>query len=751
MTSTRHDSNDSSLLSSGPIASTTTISATFCPCQSVESCNPHPSSGGGPLNVYCPTCVRRILSAQIEKHVMALDERNRSRSWCASQLLELRSDDNDIDNNDNNDNDDSKLDDDNCSLPSKTAAALSARHKIAQYRDSFSQLQKKLEYLRRECVTVSVSLASKSMANDERATDLNVQKNRIIVARHELERLSNSVLFSQDAAFVSSDETSMIDADETTATGEHDLNTNPADQNYAGSTLNDSLHTRIQEVKQKRFHLALQAFEMHRMDVGTEYNNLTLDDFLQYDNNNNNNNNDTATSKNDNQMLELSQFQRRIRDKEEISSRLATFEMHRMDVGTEYNNLTLDDFLKYDNSNDTATSKNDNQMLELSQFQRRIRDKVISGIGKIGGLPLPHRGALYNYLRSDVLTSSLRLVASLTQLLARCLGILLPRPILLRPIMDRSGGSATPRFVSNECRFKHRTDDIITNVTSTPGWYKLETQAKKKGINTSPNDITTLQDLDELGKETNGTEDTTTRGASNSVHIVPSDSVENAAAAATVSNDTLSQSYQRAKSTLASTSTNSLLSLVGSSSNMLSRAFVKMKGNQNQQQRQQSNSRSTTGDGENMDGIPNAVMASMDDLSVSARLRHASCAVICDNITSNASSSSSSSSSTTKTTNHPQQRNDSGTNGMHYELRPPQYASNTSSTPSSSNSGGGGIDRDALNQQEENFIMGLHLLQNNVIALSLQAGVPVSALWPAEAVLLNLHSLKLFCMEQNLM
>jgi len=692
MTSTRHDSNDSSLLSSGPIASTTTISATFCPCQSVESCNPHPSSGGGPLNVYCPTCVRRILTVQIEKHLMALDERNRSRSWCASQLLELRSDDNDIDidNDNDNDNDDSKLDDDNCSLPSRTAAALSARHKIAQYRDSFSQLQKKLEYLRRECVTVSVSLASKSMANDERATDLNVQKNRIIVARHELERLSNSVLFSQDAAFVSSDETSMIDADETTVSGEHDLNTNPADQNYAGSTLNDSLHTRIQEVKQKRFHLALQAFEMHRMDVGTEYNNLTLDDFLKYDNSNNN-----------------------------------------------------------DNSNDTATCKNDNQMLELSQFQRRIRDKVISGIGKIGGLPLPHRGALYNYLRSDVLTSSLRLVASLTQLLARCLGILLPRPILLRPIMDRSGGSATPRFVSNECRFKHRTDDIITNVTSTPGWYKLETQAKKKGINTSPNDITTLQDLDELGKETNGTEDTTTRGASNSVHIVPSDSVENAAAtAATVSNDTLSQSYQRAKSTLASTSTNSLLSLVGSSSNMLSRAFVKMKGNQNQQQRQQSNSRSTTGDGENMDGIPNAVMASMDDLSVSARLRHASCAVICDNITSNASSSSS---STTKTPNHPQQRNDSGTNGMHYELRPPQYASNTSSTPSSSNSGGGGIDRDALNQQEENFIMGLHLLQNNVIALSLQAGVPVSALWPAEAVLLNLHSLKLFCMEQNLM
>jgi len=706
MTSTRHDSNDTSLTSSsGPARPTV---PTFCPCQSVESCNPSSSSsssstgvsGGSRLTVYCPTCVRRLLTAQIDKHAMALEERNRSREWCADQLLELRSDDNNDDNNNDNDNDNEncKLDDEtNCSrvpAAAKTAAAYqSPRHKIAQYRDSFSHLQKKLEVLRRDCVTVSVSLASKSMANEERATDLNVQKNRIIVARQELERLENSVLFSKNEA-------SSNDADTSTnTTGEHHSNNNnPLDQNNGGgSTLNDSLQLRIQEVKQKRFHLALQAFEMHRMDVGTEYKNLMLNDFIRYDNNNN-----------------------------------------------------------YNNNNDTDTSKNDKQIAELTQFQRRIRDKVISGIGKIGGLPLPHRGALYNYLKSDVLTSSLRLVASLTQLLARCLGILLPRPILLRPIMEHTppsdrntsklgGNNNNPRFVSNVCQFKHQTDDIITNVTSTPGWYQLEKQATKKGTTntTSPPNITTMQDLEELGGETNHctTEDSTTTrsggGASNSVHVA-SDSLDNNTAAATaapVSNDTLSQSYQRAKSSLASTSTNSLLSLVGSSSKMLNRAFDKMKGNQNQHQ-QSNNSRSTTtGDGANMDdGIPNVVMASMDDLSVSTRLRHASCAVICDNITSQ----------------QQQQRNDSGTNGMHYELRPPQYSSNTNSTPNSSSNNSGGVDRDALNQQEENFVMGLHLLQNNVIALSLQAGVPVSALWPAEAVLLNLHSLKLFCMEQNL-
>lgn len=49
------------------------------------------------------------------------------------------------------------------------------------------------------------------------------------------------------------------------------------------------------------------------------------------------------------------------------------------------------------------------------------------------------------------------------------------------------------------------------------------------------------------------------------------------------------------------------------------------------------------------------------------------------------------------------------------------------------------------NDNEDHFAVALQLLQNDVIALCIRAGVPVTDLWPAEAVLLNLHALELFC------
>eukprot|EP00934_Nitzschia_sp_Nitz4_P000693 Nitzschia sp. Nitz4//scaffold199_size41809//12125//13750//NITZ4_007448-RA/size41809-processed-gene-0.50-mRNA-1//1//CDS//3329540555//693//frame0 len=56
------------------------------------------------------------------------------------------------------------------------------------------------------------------------------------------------------------------------------------------------------------------------------------------------------------------------------------------------------------------------------------------GIGKIGGLPLPHAGPeLYGVLPPTELQSALRLVASVTSSVARCLGIVLPHPILMTP------------------------------------------------------------------------------------------------------------------------------------------------------------------------------------------------------------------------------------------------------------------------------------------------------------------------------
>lgn len=62
------------------------------------------------------------------------------------------------------------------------------------------------------------------------------------------------------------------------------------------------------------------------------------------------------------------------------------------------------------------------------------RHRHARGIGKIGGLPLPHAGPeLYGVLPPHELQSALRLVASLTSTVARCLGIVLPHPIRLQP------------------------------------------------------------------------------------------------------------------------------------------------------------------------------------------------------------------------------------------------------------------------------------------------------------------------------
>jgi hypothetical protein len=54
----------------------------------------------------------------------------------------------------------------------------------------------------------------------------------------------------------------------------------------------------------------------------------------------------------------------------------------------------------------------------------------------------------------------------------------------------------------------------------------------------------------------------------------------------------------------------------------------------------------------------------------------------------------------------------------------------------------------ATQTASDEFAIALQLLQNNIVALCIRAGVPVTALWPAEAVLLNLHALQVYCREQ---
>jgi hypothetical protein len=106
----------------------------------------------------------------------------------------------------------------------------------------------------------------------------------------------------------------------------------------AGGSLSDTIQLHVQAIRSQRFSLAMQAFEMHRMDIGAEYNDLTFEDLLRVD-------------------------------------------------------------AIHNKTNNSANRRIFQGNAEEARLKKRIRDKVPSGIGKIGGLPLPHAGqSLYGVL-----------------------------------------------------------------------------------------------------------------------------------------------------------------------------------------------------------------------------------------------------------------------------------------------------------------------------------------------------------------
>jgi len=121
----------------------------------------------------------------------------------------------------------------------------------------------------------------------------------------------------------------------------------------------------------------------------------------------------------------------------------------------------------------------------------------------------------------------------------------------------------------------------------------------------------------------------------------------------------------------------------------------------------------------------------MDEKSVNRRLRHATCAILREN----------------------DEAAGNGVELVDYELIAPQWNStgNNSTVPEGIHSNvdsSATLARDDLRHQEERFATGLQLLQNDVVALCIRAGVPVQTLWPAEALLLNLNALLLHCQQQ---
>ena len=103
-----------------------------------------------------------------------------------------------------------------------------------------------------------------------------------------------------------------------------------------------------------------------------------------------------------------------------------------------------------------------------------------------------------------------------------------------------------------------------------------------------------------------------------------------------------------------------------------------------------------------------------------------------------------------------------------YVLDPPRWNDEGSTVTRSSSSSNNGLDdandsergvdsmnnanrtfntREEFHIAEERFATGLQLLQNNVISLCFRVGVRIDTLWPAESMLLNLHSLWIHCQK----
>lgn len=261
------------------------------------------------------------------------------------------------------------------------------------------------------------------------------------------------------------------------------------------------------------------------------------------------------------------------------------------------------------------------------------------GIGKIGGLPLPHAGPeLYGVLPPKELQSALRLVASVTCTVARCLGIVLPHPILLTPT---TGGST------------------MGDITDTVSDHELQRRLRES------HHATSLVDDGGVPHST-----PTTSATAHSSRSSPYDAHNPTPSGSASILSLMDTSYwkQSAKKALARATGHSAPSLPSSFS------------------------------------VPSTIASpssfsgpSMDSSQLSLRIHHATAAVLAED-----------------------------------------------ASPSSSKFA---LSAEVMHQQD--FAIALQLLQNNVIVLCIRAGVPVSKLWPAEAVLLNLYQLDQYCQEQT--
>ncbi|OEU22774.1 hypothetical protein FRACYDRAFT_232934 [Fragilariopsis cylindrus CCMP1102] len=299
------------------------------------------------------------------------------------------------------------------------------------------------------------------------------------------------------------------------------------------------------------------------------------------------------------------------------------------------------------------------------QLQRRAR-----GISKISGLPLPNAGPeLYGVLPPQELQSALRLVATVTSTVARCLGIVLPHRILLT-LNNSSAGDIIDTVTEDDLQQRRRHFRVAGGIGERSSKDESSIDVQNKYSDNSFFHPNCVGD-DNNNNSNNGAAYGITTGSNN--HISPAEG-----------------GYS---------STASLLSLMGGSywTNKAKKAKDVIIG------RSKDKIKISNKSIERSETATNNTFISTDATIVSQRLDHATAAILTDV------------DSTTNTANN--------------------------------NSSKFALSSKLMNQDD--FAIALQLLQNDVIVLCIRAGVKVSKLWPAEAMLLNLYELDKFCQHQT--
>jgi hypothetical protein len=324
-----------------------------------------------------------------------------------------------------------------------------------------------------------------------------------------------------------------------------------------------------------------------------------------------------------------------------------------------------------------------------------LQPKQPRGIGKIGGLPIPHSGPiLYSCLPPEVLTSALRLVASLTHTLSRILGITLPHPILLHtPIKNNSDtavkcsrywnhnsdiASISPDDLQQkEEPYSRSNRKELINTPLSSGMPQLAQQAVLKSTLLNSTDYETEFNI-------------TSRTIPTFSPLAEEDSHPSWSVRRTITRAATGAISRAGKLLIPVSSTPPLHDLAENI-----KPSYKHTAPTSEEETLMSS------------------LIHIDPPAIQERIRYCTATFIQD---------CNSYGGGLKPTQH----------GKSQQRQATEYELNATTK-----------------QNCEEFSVGLQLLQNDIVALCVHSGVPVSTLWPAEAILLNLNALQSFCSKSS--